>query len=522
MSTHKSTPVTRARASTLGQRPSQPEVTRTRALSLSELPSPPPVTPQRPATPRERTPSMRERVLRSFSFTLSLPHIEEEEPLVEEEPPVSPRRPPTSLDLRKLLDEVGVDLGNVEFSARSKNWAEIVRAAEKVVPDSDPVELAPGSKLPELLVRAVLDADYDDDAACRLICRFHPLARAEALVLLMSQLAAGPMPASGQLQEAVQAAVRETCTYFVKTDQKDELLWLLQLCPEQFRPPCPLSAHTLYWACDTCAGLLLEYAKRGWDAQLGTTMEQLATGPEPMSQLLSLATLASMIFAHGGGDPKSKCTEVALGIYNSVGEVFGGTDVHQDAFLQKVSPQLLSAVNRLPPPHPDMFEDRSLVDKKWRGPAQLQSDERPELLRERLRQDTGIMLTILGWSMQGLPRQWDGLLTYLRDAALLNPGDPELVKLAVHAAKAACAAIPLPSHMASTIVKNWVHRLGDMGSVPELDQLRRALSDESSMMLPRPPVTERLPVPEYEPVPLVVSWADLEAPPRGSKPRWPW
>ena len=38
-----------------------------------------------------------------------------------------------------------------------------------------------------------------------------------------------------------------------------------------------------------------------------------------------------------------------------------------------------------------------------------------------------------------LPQQWDGLLTYLRDAALLNPADPELVNLAERAAKAACA-----------------------------------------------------------------------------------
>jgi hypothetical protein len=439
-----------------------------RTTSLSKLPSQLPS--QLPAT-RERAPSLSDR-LRSLSprgekpvppvrFPSRLPTIVE-----------TPSKP--KLDPRGLLHQVGVDLNKVLPSAES-NWAEIVQAAEGVF-DGDPVELVSGSKLPELLVRFILNAVYavyDEDAPCQLICRFHPSARPEALLLLTSRLASGPMPPSSKLQKAVKDAVRETCTYFVKTQQTDKLLRLLRLCPEQFRPPA-LSGHALFWAPDTCPGLLLEYATRGWDAQLATTM-QLIQESDPKEHLCKLATLASMFFAHRDDDPKysEMYTGIAFGICNSVGEAFKGNEDHLKAFLAKLSPQLSNEV--LPPPDPGRFEDRSLADKKWPAPAQLQLGQTPEQLRERLHRETGITLTSTGWFVP-LPQQWDGLLTYLRDAALLNPADPELVNLA----DAACAFVYLTppfTHNVASMVKKWLLRLGDMGSGPEVDQLRTALSN---------------------------------------------
>ena len=180
---------------------------------------------------------------------------------------------------------------------------------------------------------------------------------------------------------AVREAVAGTCSYLTKTGDTGKLLWLLRLCPEQFRPPA-LSPHALSWSLSTCGGLLLEYATRGWDAQLATTMKLLEKSDGPAACLSELAKLASMFFAYGH---KPKHTEIALAIFKSVGEVFKKKAVYRNSFLAELSPQLLSAAQNLAPLE---FKDLSL---EWTEPKPLQVAPTPEQLRERLGQDTGIL-----------------------------------------------------------------------------------------------------------------------------------
>jgi len=187
---------------------------------------------------------------------------------------------------------------------------------------------------------------------------------------------------------------------------------------------------------------------------------------DPNELLCKLTELAEMFLAHGGNN--HMYTKIAVGIYKSVLEELKGNWVHLNAFIAMVSPQLLSAGLGLPPPDPGMFQ------RAWPKPSPLQT---PEQLCKRLYEETGITFTGTKWLMpEELPQQWDGLLTYLRDAALLNPADPNLVTLI----QAACRAVYYPPVIYTlvagnfpSITTNWVRCLEDMGSSPELDQLRR-------------------------------------------------
>jgi hypothetical protein len=175
---HKtSSPTLRPRTTSQSKLPSQTGVPRQRSLSLSKLLPPPPSSPRKFISRR----------LSTISELVS--------PRVVENTPVFSHR------LTTIISEVGVNLDKVQQHSTESEWAEIVEAAKDVI-GGEPVELKVGSKLPELLLRAVQKAEYGDLAACRVICLFHPSDRPEALLLLTSRLASGPKPAPGELQKS--------------------------------------------------------------------------------------------------------------------------------------------------------------------------------------------------------------------------------------------------------------------------------------------------------------------------------
>ena len=290
----------------------------------------------------------------------------------------------TNSDLRELLRQVGIDPDKVRqpdrtgqrssgrrrrMSSAADRWWMLVSWFE--------TPRAAGARCPGCRLRG--------DAACRLICRFDPSARPAALVLLTSRMASGLMPAVEGVEERSTGG-RQRDVRAPREDRPDRRIALAAAAvPRTVQAPSPVRACLALDATTICAGLLLEYATRGWDAQLATTIASLplSTGGL-LRKLADTGQAGSSSTATTIPSTKKSPLKSATAVDKEFNQMIDSCHLLIAAFLEELSPQfrqeLKDCTNKLS--QPDQNSGRSL--------SHCLSSERSRICAERLHQDTGI------------------------------------------------------------------------------------------------------------------------------------